>query len=298
MAFPSDTFTGAGGDLDKFIPEIWGNRINDFAKDALLFAKFLTDRSYELADGGDTVHTPGLTEMSANSKTNGAAVTLNSPTETAVDLVVDTWNEVSFAIEDGEAAIYKKSYYVQERYAKNAGFTAGATLEDALIDLIPSFTNSVGASTSVVVEADIYKALGIIEDAVKEDVDNGNFAFFFDRKVFWNQVATLDLFQLNTNTPTADPLMKKPAKYIHGVPVYTTSRIDYVSGTTGKYNALIHRDAIHWATAKLPGQGSGMVRVQSNYVPQYLSTVTTADLKFGVVMNRADYGVTFITSAV
>ena len=73
----TDTFTGAGGDLDKFIPEIWGRKINDFAKDQLLTAKFFTNRSDELAGGGDTIHTPSLTEMSANTKSNATAVTLN-----------------------------------------------------------------------------------------------------------------------------------------------------------------------------------------------------------------------------
>lgn len=297
MAFPTGTATGAGGDLDVFIPEKWGSRINDFAKDNLLLANFLTDRSYEIADGGDTIYTPGLTEMSGNAKSTATAVTLNSPTETAVTLTVDQWYEVSFAIEDREAAIYKKSYYLQEKYAKNAGFTTAALMEDALIDLIPSFTNSVGTSTSAAVDSDVRKALGLVADAVKEEVDNGNFAFFFETKVFWNQVAGIDTYQLNTNAPSADPLMKKPAKFLYGVPVYTTSRLDYVSGSTGRYNALIHRDAIHWATAKLPGQGDNMVRVQSNYVPQYLSTVTTADILYGVVMNRATYGVKFLTKA-
>jgi hypothetical protein len=295
MAFPTDTLTGT--DLAVFIPEIWGDKINDFAKDVQVLSKFVTDRSYELAGGGDTIYTPGLTEMSGTSKTVATAVTLNDPTETSVTLTVDNWYEVSFAIEDQEAVQYKQSYYIQNRYAENAGHTAGNLLEDAIIDLIPSFTSSVGGSTSVVLESDIYKALGLVEDAAKEEVDNGNYAFFFDRKVFWNQVATLDLFQLNANTPTADPLMKKPAKYIHNVPVYVSSRIDYVDGTTGRYNTLLHRDAIHIATGQLPGQGAGMVRIQSNYVPQYLSTVTTADILYGVVMNRATYGVKFITSA-
>lgn len=297
MAFPTGTFTGVSGDLDVFIPEKWGSKINDFAKDNLLMAKFFTDRSDEIADGGDTIYTPGLTQMSANSKSAATAVTLNSPTETAVTLTVSNWYEVSFAIEDKEVALYLKSYYLQEKYAKNAGFTTAAVLEDAIIDLIPSFTNSAGSSTTSLADSDIRKSLGLIEDAVKEEVDNGNFAFIFDRKVFWNQVAGINTYQLNTNTPSADPLMKTPAKWLYGVPVYTSSRIDYISSTTGRYNVLAHRDAIHFATAKLPGQGMNMVRIQSNYIPEYLSTVTTADILYGVAMNRATYGIKVLSPA-
>jgi hypothetical protein len=33
------------------------------------------------------------------------------------------------------------------------------------------------------------------------------------------------------------------------------------------------------------------VRIQSNYIPEYLSTLTTADLLYGVVENRDNAGV-------
>ncbi len=65
MAFPTDTFTGASGDLDAMIPEVWGERINDFMKGRMVASSFFTDRSDELAGGGDTIHTPGMTEMTA-----------------------------------------------------------------------------------------------------------------------------------------------------------------------------------------------------------------------------------------
>jgi hypothetical protein len=66
----------------------------------------------------------------------------------------------------------------------------------------------------------------------------------------------------------------------------------------GRSNAFAHPDAIHWATSPL-GSGGSMgsmvgssgVRVQSNYIPQYLSTVTTADILYGVIENRDTAGV-------
>jgi hypothetical protein len=80
--------------------------------------------------------------------------------------------------------------------------------------------------------------------------------------------------------------------------------IPNVSGTTGRINALAHPDAIHFATSPL-GQGGSMgamvgsmgIRVQSNYIPDYLSTVTTADILYGVVENRDVAGVRILTSA-
>lgn len=296
MAYPTGMFTGASGDLDVFIPEIWGQAINDFAKEDVPATDFFTDRSSELADGGDTIHTGNLTEMTANAKSAGTAVTLNSPTETDVDLVVDTWYEVSFAVEDGDEAIWKKSLYLQERMARNAGYTAGQTLENSIIALFASLTSSVGASTSDISDAYLRSAIGTVETATKEDVENGNIAFFFDRKVWWNQIAGIDTFQLKINA-TADPVTMQPRKTLYGIVVKTSSNIDYVASTTGRVNALIHKDAIHFATAKLPRQMTDKVRVQSQYDQVYLCTLTTADIKYGVIMNRATYGVKIYSNA-
>ena len=74
MAYPTDTFTAA--DLDVMIPEVWGNKINDFYRSKLVLGEFFIDRSSELSEGGDTLFTPNMTEFTANAKSNAAAVTL------------------------------------------------------------------------------------------------------------------------------------------------------------------------------------------------------------------------------
>ena len=76
MAFPSDTFTGDAGDLDVFIPAVWGQKMNDFFRSNLVAANFFTDRSEEIRDGGNIIYTPNITEISANSKSAATAVTL------------------------------------------------------------------------------------------------------------------------------------------------------------------------------------------------------------------------------
>jgi len=296
MAFPVGTFTGAGGNLDVYINEVWSPKINDFAKEKRHFSLFFIDRSDELMDGGDTIHTGNITEMAGHAKNNATAVTLNSADETDVDLVVNTWTEVSFAIEDGDAAKFLKSRYTQEKYAKNAGYTASMVLEDAIAALFGTFTDSVGASTAVILDSDIRKAIGILEANTKEEVNDGNMRFFFDTKVWWNQIAGITTFQLKINTDGNDPVLNRPATKLYGVMVSLSNRIPYVSSTTGRYNALAHKDAIHWAETMLPGQ-YGVIRVQSNYIAQYLSTVTTADLQYGVILNRASYGVNILSSA-
>jgi len=300
MAFPTGTFTGDSGDLDVMIPAIWGERINDFFRSNLVAASFFTDRSEELADGGNIVYTPNITEMSATSKTNGVGVTLASPTEIAVTLTVNQWYECSFAIEDREAAQVKRSYVVQETYARNAGFAVAKNLDTAITTLFSGFSQSVGASTAAVADSNIRASIAYLDSA---NVPQEDRAFFVHPNVFWNQLQAIDRFALAINSPVQDPVAKKPMAYLYGLPVFITTQIQYVSGTTGRYNALAHKDAIHWATSPLGASSKGGmvgamgVRVQSNYIPEYLSTLTTADVLYGVIENRDTAGVRILTSA-
>ena len=299
MAFPTTSMTSTT--LASNIPLLWGEKINEFFKLKLMLADFFVDRSSELAGGGSALYTPNLTEFSANAKANATAVTLNAPTDDKITLTVDQWYEVSFAIEDREAAQVKHSYYLQERYAKSSGYTIAKKLEVALADLFKGFSTKSGASTTNLADSEIRAAITALE-AVGIDTQT-DVAFFVHPNTFWKQIQNLDKFSLAVNSPVNDPTAKTPRATLYGIPVYVSANVQYVSGTAGRYNALAHRDALHFATSPL-GSGGSLgssmtgrygVRVQSNYVPEYLSTLTTADLLYGVVENRDNAGVTILT---
>lgn len=308
MAFPTGTETATT--LAQLIPNVWGQKINDFFKLKLMMADFFVNRSDELADGGITIYTPNLTEFSANTKTTGSGVTLNSVTETSISLNVSTWKEVSFAIEDKEAAQVKHSYYLQEKYAMNAGYTVAKSLEGDIANLFKDLNASttLGSSTVNVADSDIRAAISTLE-SVGIDTST-DCAFFFHPAVFWKQLQNIDKFSLAINTPVQDPVAKRPTASLYGIPVYISANIKNVSGATGRYNVLANKDAIHWAAQAL-GSGGSMagtqggnsftgtygVRVQSSYIPDYLSTITTADLCYGVVENRDNAGVCIMTPA-
>lgn len=304
MAFPTDTTTLTT--LAGSIPLLWGDRINEFFKSKLMLAEFFVDRSSELADGGSTLYTPIMSEMAANEKTNATAVTLNDPTDGKVTLVVNQWFECSFAIEDREAAQLKHSYYIQEKYAMNAGYSVAKKLEVALATLFASFSQVVGASNANLADSVVRAAISTLE-GVGIDTSS-DVAFFVSPAVFWKQIQNIDKFSLAINSPVNDPTSKTPRASLYGIPVYISNNIQYVSGTTGRNCALAYRDALHWATSPL-GSGGSMsdsrgshmtgqygVRIQSNYVPEYLSTVTTSDLLYGTIENRDNAGVLILTA--
>lgn len=297
--FPTATMSSTT--LATSIPLIWGDKINEFYKLKLVLADFFTDRSDELAGGGSALYTPNLTEFTAAVKSNATAVTLNNATDTKVTLTVDQWYEVSFAIEDREAAQVKHSYYLQERYAEGAGYTIAKKLEVALAALFQGFSTVVGASTTNLADSEIRAAIAALEGNgidTTQDV-----AFFLHTNTFWKQVQNLDKFSLAVNSPSNDPTGKTPKATLYGIPVFVSPNVQYVSATAGRYNALAHKDALHFATSPL-GSGGSLgssmtgkygVRVQSNYVPEYLATLTTADLLYGVVENRDLAGVSILS---
>jgi hypothetical protein len=299
MAFPTTTETVTT--LAVEIPLIWGQRLNDFYKNKLVCADFFVDRSDEVVNGALSLYTPTLTEFSANAKSNATTVTLNAPTDTKITLSLSNWYECSFAIEDKEAAQVFASYSLMERYAKNCGYEIAKTLDVAIATIFGTFTTSVGSSTVNLADSDIRAAIAQLETNA---VDIEECAFFLSPNVFWKQLQGIDRFSLAINSPVQDPVAKLPRATLYGIPVFISNNIQYVSGSTGRYNALAHSDAIHFATAPL-GQGGSMgamvgsngIRVQSNYVPQYLSTVTTADIVYGVVINRASAGINVVTPA-
>jgi phosphopantothenate synthetase len=296
MALGTNGFTGASGDLDVMIPEIWGERLNDYFKASLVMGSFFTDRSSELASGGDTLHTPNLTAMASSTKSNNAEVTLVSPTETKIDLVVQTWKEVSFLIEDKELASVKKSYSIQERYIQNAAHTIAQDVEDAIAALFAGFSQTVGASSTNLADSEIRQAIAYLE-AANVPVYNGDVAFFVHPNTFWLQIQALDKFSLAVNSPVNDPTARRPDGHLYGIPVYISTRCPKIGGTTdGRTNALASKDAIHWASLSLPSTGKSYtgamgVRLQTNYIPEYLGFLSTADIVYGVIENRDACGV-------
>lgn len=295
MAFPTGTETLAS--LDSYIPIIWGEKVNEFFRAKLVAAPFFTDRSAELTEGGATLYTPNTTEFTASAKSNGATVSLNAPSDTKQTLSINNWFESSFAIEDREAAQVKRSYAVMERYMKNTGYAIAKKLDAAITALFTGFSNAVGTSGTNLADSDIRNAIAYIENA---NCDIDECAFFLHPNTFWKQIQGIDKFSLAINSPVNDPTAKKPAGFLYGLPVYISTQVGLDAGPSGgRANALAHPDAIHWGTSPLGAGGSKAnvmvgshgVRVQANYIPEYLSTVGTADILYGVIENRDNAGV-------
>ena len=290
MALGTNGFTFA--DLSVDIPEVWGEQINDYFRYNLQLASFFVDRSDELAEGGDTIYTPNLSALTVSTKTNNAEVTLSSPTYTTQTLVVSTWKEASFVIEDREMAQLKKSYYLQSKIAEGGAYEVAQDLDDAIAALFSGFSTSIGASSSNLADSTLLAAIATLENAGVPGIYTGEVSWILHPNTFYRQIGTIDKFTLWQNTNSEEPRMKRPTPMLYGIPVIVTPAVPNESGSDGRLNMLAHRDSIHWARLSMPAKadmgmvGSEGVRVQQSYVHEYLGELVTIDLCYGVVENR------------
>ena len=282
-AFPTATETNTT--LASVIPGLFSEKMNNYYKAARKATAFFTDMSAELASGTKTLLIPNITAMAAHAKTNATVVTLNNPTDNQITLTVDTWYECSFAIEDKEAEQIKKSYSYMDALAKNAAETVAAKYEQAVLDLFAGFSQTVGTSAAGLADSNIVRAIQYLDEA---NVPQEDRAFFLTPKQVWSDLALINKFSLLVNTAGADPVLKGHIGYLYGIPVIMSTLIGSTNGSAN--SCLAHKDAIV--------HGSTIMRVQSNYIPQYLSTITTADVVYGVIENRDTSGVWIKTAAV
>jgi hypothetical protein len=270
--------------------EIWGEKINDYFRYNLKLASFFIDRSDELSDGGDTIYTPNLSALSVNTKTNNAEVTLSSPTYTTQTLIVSTWKEASFLIEDREMAQLKKSYYLQSKIAEGGAYEVGQDLDDAIAALFSGFSTSFGASNTNLADSNLLAAIATLEAAGVPGIYEGQVSWILHPNTFYRQIGIIDKFTLWQNTRSEEPRMKAPTPMLYGIPVIVTPAVGVTLGS--RNNVLAHKDAIHWARLSMPAKadmgmvGSEGVRVQQSYVHEYLGELVTIDLCYGVVENR------------
>lgn len=284
----------AYGDVSVAIPTIWGQRINDVFFRQLKLAQFFVDRSDELMNGGDLIRTINGAEMSANTKTNAAEVTLQSPANTGVDLRVSTWKEASLLFEDREWAQMIKSPALQKSYFEGLGHAIAKDLDTAIAALFTGFSQSVGASTSNVTLNVLMESLALMgnNDIPGFDIGSPDTAFILHPYAAYRQVGILDNFVRYDANGSNGAVGQTLYPSVLGVQVIVTSVVPNVSGTSGRINLLAHRDALHWARLAFPVRtasgnvGDKGVRFQESYIHENLGTLYTADLCYGVIENR------------
>lgn len=273
---------------DIFLPEVWGKRAQRAREAALHLASFVYRQDDMVSSYGDTINDQTISNLSANNKTAGAEVTLQTPSESAVTLSVNKHKEASFLVEDNLA--FKSMIKQQREYTTKGAYAVGKQIDTDLFALYASLSESaIGTATSALTQAVAALAW---ETLSTNDVPEEDRGWFFHPSAF------ADLIQITAFTSidfkeaigglANSGMNGLKVGYMYGAPVYITTNVP--SATTGSpaqtyyRNLYLHKEAFQLAMQK-------NIRTQISYIQEYLGYLTTIDAVYGVAIYRADHGV-------
>ena len=131
--------SGNEASLQNFIPEIWGASIMDYMEKNLVFAKLATDQSAMVAGGGDRIHLPKHTELTASDTYGGGTAAVETlidtnlafakTTDTEDEYTLDINQAIHSAISITDVAKVQSSYDVMNLYTSKLGYALAKKID-------------------------------------------------------------------------------------------------------------------------------------------------------------------------
>ena len=148
--------------LQFFIPEVWGASIMDYMEKNLVFAKLATDQSAMVANGGDLIHLPKHTELTAADTYGGGTV--------AVETLLDS----NLAWDDSTAQEDEYQLSINQGIHSSVAITDVAKVQ-ASYDVMNLYTSKLGYALAKKIDA--YVAIKLLEHVgynYANGTDDGN----------------------------------------------------------------------------------------------------------------------------
>ena len=131
--------SGVDATLQHFIPEVWGASIMDYMEKNLVFAKLATDQSALVAGGGDRIHLPKHTELTASDTYGGSSVAVETlidanlafddSTAKEDEYTLDINQAIHSAIAITDVAKVQASYDVMNLYTSKLGYALAKKID-------------------------------------------------------------------------------------------------------------------------------------------------------------------------
>lgn len=302
MALGTNHVTNTTG--ATFIPELWSDEIIAAYKQNLVMANLVSKMSFK-GKKGDTLHIPKPTRGAAALKAASTQVTLQAATESEVQVLVNKHYEYSRLIEDITETQALAS--LRKFYTGDAGYALAKQVDTDLIQLgrgaqggngtiaydkaviaSDGTTLYTGANEAAITDAGIRKVIQTLDDA---DVPMDG------RCLVLPPVARNVMMGLARFTEQAfvgevgggNTIRNGEIGNVYGVKVYVSTNCETATGDA-RIGMMFHKDA--FVLAEQLG-----VRSQTQYKQEYLGTLFTSDMLYGVKELRDEAAVAIAMSA-
>ena len=272
-----------------FIPELWSDEIIAAYKQNLVMANLVSKMSFK-GKKGDTLHIPKPTRGSASAKVTESQVTLQATTESEVQVLVNKHYEYSRLIEDiteAQALSSLRKFYTGDagyalakqvdtdliRLGRNVQGGNGTVAYDKAVIASDGATLYTGANEAAITDAGIRRIIQTLDDA---DVPMDG------RVLVLPPVARNVMMGLARFTEQAfvgdvgggNTIRNGEIGNVYGVKVYVSTNCETATGDA-RIGMMFHKDA--FVLAEQMG-----VRSQTQYKQEYLGTLFTSDMLYGV----------------
>jgi N4-gp56 family major capsid protein len=302
MALGTNHVTNTTG--ATFIPELWSDEIIAAYKQNLVMANLVSKMSFK-GKKGDTLHIPKPTRGAAALKAASTQVTLQAATESEVQVLVNKHYEYSRLIEDITETQALAS--LRKFYTGDAGYALAKQVDTDLIQLgrgaqggngtiaydkaviaSDGTTLYTGSNEAAITDAGIRKVIQTLDDA---DVPMDGRCLVLP-PVARNVMMGLARFTEQAfvgETGGGNTIRNGQIGNVYGVMVYVSTNCETATGDA-RIGMMFHKDA--FVLAEQLG-----VRSQTQYKQEYLGTLFTSDMLYGVKELRDEAAVAIAMAA-
>jgi len=270
-----------------FIPELWSDEIIAAYKQNLVMANLVSKMSFK-GKKGDTLHIPKPTRGSAAIKAASTQVTLQAATESEVQVLVNKHYEYSRLIEDITEAQALAS--LRKFYTGDAGYALAKQVDTDLIQLGRGANGGNGTNVgNAITDAGIRKIIQTLDD---QDVPMDGRVLVLP-PVARNTMMGLARFTeqaFTGETGGGNTIRNGEIGNVYGVKVYVTTNADTATTNTTRIGLMFTKDA--FVLAEQMG-----VRSQTQYKQEYLGTLFTSDMLYGVKELRDEAAIAIALAA-
>ena len=296
MALGTNHVTNTTG--ATFIPELWSDEIIAAYKQNLVMANLVSKMSFK-GKKGDTLHIPKPTRGTAAIKVAEQQVALQAATETEIQVLVNKHYEYSRLIEDiteTQALASLRKFYTGDagyalakqvdtdliRLGRNAAGGNGTIAYDKAVIASDGTTLYTGGNEAAITDAGIRKIIQTLDDA---DVPMDGRVLVLP-PVARNVMMGLARFTEQAFTGEVgggNTIRNGEIGNVYGVKVYVSTNCEVATGAA-RIGMMFHKDA--FVLAEQMG-----VRSQTQYKQEYLGTLFTSDMLYGVAELRDEAAV-------